>query len=128
MNSLVKQENQAPAAVQSPSEGREYVAPLVDIESTADGFVLRAEMPGVDKNGVEVTVENGDLVIQGHRRNFEASGELIYSERRPRDFRRAYELDPSIDTTKISARVENGVLVVTLPKTESVKPRKITLD
>ncbi len=127
MNTLAKQENQA-VPVRNQSEGRYYVAPLADIESTADGYVLRAEMPGVDKDGIEVTVENGDLVLEGHRKQLQPAGELIYSERRPFDYRRSYELDASIDTTKISARVENGVLIVTLPKAESVKPRKIKLE
>jgi HSP20 family protein len=125
MNNLVKHENKP---VATERENRSYVAPAVDIESSAEGFVLRAEMPGVDKDGFEVTVENGDLVIQGHRKAVQPSGELIYSERQPVDFRRSYELDPSIDSAKITARVENGVLIVTLPKAESVKPRKIALD
>jgi HSP20 family molecular chaperone IbpA len=127
MNNLVKQENQSPATTSQTPE-RYYVAPLVQIEPTQEGYLLRAEMPGVGKDGAEVTVENGELVILGHRQKVQAPGQLVYSERRPFDYRRSYELDASIDTSKISAKVENGVLTVTLPKAESVKPRKITLD
>jgi HSP20 family protein len=73
-------------------------------------------------------VENGDLILTGHRHPFEISGELLHRESRSNDFRRVYELDPSIDTTRITARIENGVLTVNLPKAESVKPRRIELE
>ena len=106
----------------------QYATPLVDVESTEDGYIIRAEMPGVDKSGLEITVDNGELTLVGHRRPSEAPGEPVYREIRNYDFRRVYELDPAIDTTKISARIEQGILTLTLPKAESVKPRKITVD
>src|SRR5947209_28803 len=81
------------------AESRQFVTPVVDIEATQDGYVLHAEMPGVSKDGIEVTVENGDLVIVGHRRPLDVSGQPIYRESRPHDFRRVYELDPTIDTS-----------------------------
>jgi HSP20 family protein len=112
---------------QSAQSGR-FATPLVDIESTQDGYVLYAEMPGVSKDGIDVTVENGDLLIVGHRRPLDVSGEPIYRESRPYDFRRVYELDPSIDTSRISARIENGLLIVNLPKAEKVKPRRIEVE
>jgi HSP20 family protein len=105
-----------------------YVTPFVDVQATEEGFVLQAEMPGVSKTGIEVTVENGELIMVGHRESLDASGDPVYLERRPTDYRRVYELDPSIDTSRISARIDQGVVTVTLPKAESVKPRKITLD
>jgi HSP20 family protein len=110
------------------AQSRRFATPLVDIESTQDGYVLYAEMPGVSKDGIEVTVENGDLLIVGHRRPLDVSGEPIYRESRPYDFRRVYELDPSIDTSRISARIENGLLIVNLPKAEKVKPRRIEVE
>jgi HSP20 family protein len=113
---------------QQSAQPRRFATPLVDIESTDDGYVLYAEMPGVSKDGIEVTVENGDLVIAGHRRPLDVHGEPIYRESRPYDFRRVYELDPSIDTSRISARIENGLLIVNLPKAERVKPRRIEVQ
>jgi len=110
------------------AQSRRFATPLVDIESTQDGYVLYAEMPGVSKDGIEVTVENGDLLIVGHRRPLEVSGEPIYRESRLYDFRRVYELDPSIDTSRVSARIENGLLIVNLPKAEKVKPRRIEVE
>jgi HSP20 family protein len=104
------------------------VTPLVDIETTDDGYVIRAEMPGVEKGGLEITVDNGELTILGRRKPTELTAELIYREIQPHDFRRVYELDPSIDTTKVGAKIDNGILTVTLPKAESVKPRKISVQ
>ena len=114
------QQNQKPSA--------QYVIPFADVESTKDGYTVRAEMPGVDKSGLEITVNNGELTILGHRHPQESPGEPIYREMRPNDFRRVYELDPAVDTARISARIDHGVLTLTLPKAESVKPRKITVD
>jgi HSP20 family protein len=85
-------------------------------------------MPGVDKSGLEITVDNGELTIVRHRRTEGNSGEPVYREIRHNDFRRVYELDPAIDTTRIAARIDQGVLTLTLPKAESVKPRKIVVD
>jgi HSP20 family protein len=124
--SVLKQREQSKQLAQTPAET--FVTPVADIESSADGYILRAEMPGVNKGGIEVTVENGDLTIVGRRAPTEASGALVYRESRGANFRRVYELDPSIDTERITARIDQGVLTVTLPKAESVKPRRISLD
>jgi HSP20 family protein len=85
-------------------------------------------MPGVSKDGLELTVENGELVIIGRRTAAQPAGQLVYRESRRLDYRRAFELDPSIDTTKISAKLDQGVLTLHLPKAEAVKPRKITVS
>lgn len=82
----------------------------------------------MNKTGVDVSVADGNLILVGHRQALDVSGDPIYSVRRPADYRRVYELDPSIDTAKITARIEHGILTVELPKTESVKPRKIALE
>jgi len=106
----------------------QYLAPMVDVQSTEEGYVIRAEMPGVDKAGLEITVENGELTILGHRRNLQHPGELIHREITRNAFRRVYELDPAIDASKISARVDQGLLTLVLPKAERVKPRKISVE
>jgi len=124
----LQQKEQQQLSTENRPQSRRFATPLVDIESTQDGYVLYAEMPGVSKDGIEVTVENGDLLIVGHRRPLDVSGEPIYRESRPYDFRRVYELDPSIDTSRISARIENGLLIVNLPKAEKVKPRRIEVE
>src|SRR5262245_33912965 len=105
----------------------EYFAPAVNLHQDADGFTLEVEMPGVGKQGVEVTVEDGKLILGGHRTSASDFGRSVYRERKAGDYRRVFDLDPSIDATRISAHMEQGLLTVQLPKTEAVKPRKITV-
>jgi HSP20 family protein len=129
MNIVPQQQQNEPGTLATQQQRQvQYVTPLVDVESNQEGYTIRAEMPGVDKSGLEITVDNGELTILGHRRSAQVSGEPVYREIRNNDFRRVYELDPAIDTAKISARIEQGVLTLTLPKAETVKPRKITVD
>ena len=104
-----------------------YLAPLANILETKDAYLLEAEMPGVTKEGLEVSVENGELTIVGHRAKAAPLGQAVYRESRGFDFRRAFEIDPSIDAARITAKLDQGVLTLTLPKAESVKPRKIAV-
>lgn len=110
------------------AQRQEFISPEVNIFETKDGYVLEAEMPGVNKDGLEITLENNELTLMGHRVQENAPGEALFRERRHADFRRVFELDPAIDTAKVSARIEQGVLTLTLPKSERVKPRKITVS
>ena len=103
------------------------LTPLANILETNDGYMVEAEMPGVNKDGLEVTVENGEIVIVGRRHTGGMPGNPLYRESRPVDYRRVFELDPSIDTTKITAKMEQGVLKLHLPKAEAVKPRRIAV-
>ena len=105
-----------------------YLTPLANVLESKDGYVLEAEMPGVNKDGLEITVEDGELTIVGRRAAVEVRGRELYRESRTSDFRRSFELDPSIDTTKISAKIEQGILTLQLPKAEAVKPRKIAVS
>ncbi len=89
--------------------------------------MLEAEMPGVSKEGLEVLLEGNELTIVGRRQPETTGARLIYAESYDRNFRRSFELDPSVDTQRIAARMENGVLHLTLPKAERVKPRKIDI-
>ena len=104
-----------------------YHVPLANIVETADGYLLQAEMPGVGRDGLEVTVENGELTILGRRKAYESPGVLLHGESRPADYRRSFEIDPSIDSTRITAKIDQGVLSLHLPKAEAVKPRKISV-
>jgi len=104
-----------------------WLVPRANILENKDSYILDLEMPGVSKDGVEITVENSELTIIGRRSNAEPKADVVYRECRPLDYRRVFDLDPSIDASHISAKVEQGVLTLTLPKAESVKPRKITV-
>jgi HSP20 family protein len=117
-----------PKAAAERTEYQEFVVPVVNIFETKDGYALEAEMPGVKKDGLEITLEGNEITILGRRAAEPVNGELLLRERSAADYRRVFELDPAIDTSKISAKMEQGMLTLTLPKSEQVKPRKITVS
>jgi HSP20 family protein len=106
----------------------EYLSPGVNIFETSDGYVLEAEMPGVTKEGLEITLEGNEITIVGRRMDETAPGEPLFRERALADYRRVFELDPAIDTGRIAAKMDQGLLTLTLPKSEKVKPRRIKGD
>src|SRR4051812_47830408 len=79
----------------------QFVAPVSSVLEENDGYLLQVEMPGVNKEGLEIAVENNELTITGRRSLPSVDGRLIHRESRPNNFRRSFELDPSIDTAKI---------------------------
>jgi HSP20 family protein len=106
---------------------RPFVAPEVNIYETDEGYVVQAEMPGVAKNGIEVTLENNTLTFVGRRGDEQLPGNALYRESRNTDYRRVFELDPAVDAERITAEMRQGVLTLHLPKAERVKPRKIQI-
>lgn len=119
---------QQPAATRNGSTGHHYVRPRANITENENGFVVQVEMPGVRKDGVEITFENGELTLVGRRTPFETKAQLIYRETHQLDYRRVFEVDASIDTAHIGAQFEQGILTLTLPKAEAAKPRKIEVN
>ena len=115
-----------PAAVSTAAERIRYVTPAVTIHEDADGYTIEAEMPGVGKDGVHVTVENGELVFTG-KKAAPPAGHRLYGETSRGDYRRVFDLDPAVDADKISARMDQGVLVLRLLKSQDKKPRRITI-
>lgn len=113
---------------ETSAKPQEYVAPEVNIFENKDGYLLEAEMPGVNKDGLQLMLENNELTIVGRRNNERLQGEALFCECSKADYRRVFTLDPAIDTAKIAARMDQGILTVTLPKSEKVKPRKIAVD
>ena len=106
----------------------QFMTPVASVVEGSDVYMLNVEMPGVNKEGLEISVENNELTITGRRSLPQVEGTLIHRESRSENFRRVLELDPSIDMSKISARIDQGVLTLTLPKAEQVKPRNITVS
>jgi len=123
MNTLVRENR----SVDQPRSGQ-FITPTASVVEGDDAYILNVEMPGVDKEGLEISVENNELTIMGRRSLPQIEGTLIHRESRSENFRRVFELDPSIDTSKISAHTDQGMLTLTLPKAEQVKPRKITVS
>ena len=110
------------------SQAEQFITPTASVTEIGDGYTLEIEMPGVQKDGLEISVENNELAIIGRRSLPTVEGTLIHRESRPENFRRAFEIDPSIDANKISAKIDQGLVTLTLPKAEHVKPRKITVS
>jgi len=123
MDTLVRENR---GARQSRTEP--FITSIASVTEDGDAYQLKVEMPGVSKEGLEISVENNELSIIGRRTLPPIEGTIIHQESRPENFRRVFELDPSIDTGKIAARMDQGILTLTLPKAEQVKPRKITVS
>lgn len=104
-------------------------APAVDVEETADKFVIHADMPGLKEKDIEVSFEDGVLTLSGKREWNQERKEDGYRvrERGHGSFHRQFRLSPRIDNDKIDASYKNGVLIVSLPKRPEVKPRQIAV-
>lgn len=103
--------------------------PVVDIREDQDKFVLHADLPGVKRKDIDVTMEEGVLSIRGERRleEVQEDGEYKRIERAHGTFYRRFSLPDTADPDKISARCDEGVLEVVIPKRETVKPRRIEI-
>ncbi len=123
MNTLVRENGSG-----MQQRAGQFVMPAASVTENGESYLLNVEMPGVNKEGLDISVENNEMTITGRRSLPAIEGTLIHRESRSENFRRAFELDPSIDTAKIGAKIEQGVLTLTLPKAEQVKPRKIAVD
>lgn len=102
-------------------------APLVDIAEDENEYLIKAELPGVDKKDVKVTLENGDLMISGERKSEkEEKGKTYHRvERVYGSFTRSFSLPTDADPNKIDARFKEGVLEVHVAKGEHAKPKQI---
>jgi len=103
--------------------------PPVDIEENDKGFTILADVPGVNAQDIEITMDKGVLTIKGQRRpaNEEERQRQRRAERPRGTFLRRFTLSDTADAEKISARTDAGVLVVTIPKAVKAQPRRITV-
>ncbi len=110
--------------------GAEGIAPALDVIERENEYLVRAEMPGVNKDNIEVTLADGVLTIAGESRqeSEEKEGErLIRRERRYGKYTRTLRVGTQVDEKNVKAAYKDGILEVTLPKAEEVKPKKITV-
>ena len=123
----VQQKKEVTSAEEATRSARYYV-PGTDIHESDDALDIAMEVPGVARDGVEVTLEKDVLkvVAQVDFSNYEGL-EPIYSEYEVGHFQRSFSLSSKIDQGGISARVENGVLRLHLPKTRAAAPRRISV-
>lgn len=124
-NNLVQENNHSATARR---EDEKFITPVASVSESPEGYSLELEMPGVGKDGLEISIEKNELSIVGRKNAATPDGTVLHRESRPHHFRRAFEIDPSIDTAKISARISQGVITLTLPKAEEVKPRRIAVS
>lgn len=101
-----------------------YLVPAVDIYEDDQGLVVLADLPGVQKDALEVRVEQDTLTIQGRAEHL-ARGNPIYREYELTGFYRRFRLSEAVDTNRIVAELKNGVLRLQLPKAERSQPRRI---
>ena len=114
--------------VRESTQAEQFIAPAASVREEDGGYMLEVEMPGVNKEGLEISTEGNELTVTGRRSMPTIDGTLIHQESRRETFQRSFEIDPSIDVQKIQARIEQGLLTVTLPKADHVKPRRITVS
>lgn len=105
-------------------------APAVDVYEDKENFMVKAELPGMKKEDISVTLHEGSLSISGERKSEEKveKGEVYRSERFFGRFQRTVALPASVDAGKIKANYKDGVLTVTLPKAEEAKPKHIDVQ
>jgi HSP20 family protein len=104
--------------------------PAIDVAEHENEFVLLAEMPGVKKEDLKLTVENNALTLSGVRKPYEVpqDARVLLNEVRVREFSRSIEFPSDVEVDKIAAELQNGLLRVVLPKAEEAKPKQIEVE
>lgn len=109
-----------------PTRDEKQFVPPVDIYETDNAVTVLAEMPGVTKDSVVIKLEGGNLTIQGAMGKISCENEQpLFQEYETGTYLRTFSVSESIDQSNIEARLENGILRLTLPKMERVEPRQI---
>jgi HSP20 family protein len=101
-----------------------YIAPPVDIFETEGALTVVADLPGVNRDAVDIHVEDGILTIKG-KANYRPPANTIREEFNLQGYYRQFQLSDVVDQERISAESKNGVLTITLPKAEKTKPRQV---
>jgi HSP20 family molecular chaperone IbpA len=124
----VQQKRQVEKKTETTTPARVFV-PVTDIFETPEALTVVLEMPGVDRNSVEASVENDVLTIEGRIdfTKYEAM-QPVYTEYNVGHYARSFEVSGRIDQSKISAEIKDGVVTIVLPKGEQAKPRKIQVS
>ena len=104
--------------------------PALDLYEDKDGFTLKAELPGMKKEDIELSLHDGSLSISGERKHEEkhSDSEVYRAERFYGRFQRTVTLPAPVAADKVKAQYKDGILTVTLPKTEEAKPKHIEVN
>jgi|SRR6185295_1481893 len=116
-----------------PSNNRETTAaespamiPAVDVLENENGITVRADLPGVSRESLHIRVDGETLTVEGQVNLGEVKDlEPVYAEIRTAQYKRSFVLSRDLDTSKIDAKMKNGVLTLTVPKLEQARPRRI---
>ena len=104
-------------------------SPALDLYESADHFVAVVELPGMLKEDIDISLHDGTLTISGEREQESSNGETAQrTERYVGSFRRSIALPTRVDSSKVTATYEDGILKVTLPKAEEAKPKQIQVS
>ena len=122
-NTIVKRDPNSAEKLQQ----RPFLTPPVDIYENGEEVLLVADLPGVESTDVVVHFEKGQLTIEG-RRNGRPDGAVLAAEFRALDYRRSFSVPQGIDSDRIGADMNGGVLRVHLPKAAALKPRQIHVN
>jgi len=124
----VQQKREVDKKTEGTTPGRVFV-PITDIFETPEALTVVLEMPGVDRDTIEASVENDVVTIEGRIDFTKYEGmQPIYTEYNVGHFARSFEISNKIDQSKISALMKDGVVTIVLPKAEQAKARKIQVS
>lgn len=127
MNETNALTRETPAPV-APAAPKKVFMPRADVYETSEAIVVLADLPGVDENGVDITLEKNVLTLRGNvaEPNY-PDRKLAWEEYAIGDYERTFTIGTDIQADAIAATLKNGVLKVTLPKVQEVKARKISV-
>jgi len=123
---MAKRQETSPATREETRSSGRVMIPAVDIYEAEDHLTLLADMPGVDKEGLDINLEKGVLTINGEVR-MANRGTSLLREFSSANYYRQFKLSEHIDADKPTAALVNGVLTLRIPKAESAKPRRIEI-
>ena len=105
-------------------------SPQIDVYEEKDSVILKADLPGLTKDSITVNVEENIVTLEGTKEREEKSEETGYyrCERWHGSFKRSFEIPAGVDAAKVKAGFKDGVLTVTLPRSEASKPRKVDIE
>lgn len=129
LNALLPSRNRTPATLPAEDSLAHAVKPVFEIKETADAFGVTVYLPGVAKDGLEITAEDSEIRVVG-RRGWQRpeSWTALYRESAQAPFALTLTHDHAVDADKIAAQLGDGVLRLVLPKVEAAKPRKIAVN
>jgi HSP20 family protein len=124
----VQQKREVEKKTEGTTPGRTFV-PVTDIFETPEALTVVLEMPGVDRNSIEASVEDDIVTIEGRIDFSKYEGmQPVYTEYNVGHYARSFQISNKVDQSKISAQMKDGVVTIVLPKSEQAKPRKIQVS